>query len=123
MSVYYGNTKIGNAELERRGMFYRIRCNCKVPNGTRCCLWYIDEENTINLGTYVPDTGITASIRIKGPASGKLILKNKSDCKLTDVYYLQDLNDVYPILSNLNNLYLVRTDSHVGIAVKSQDPD
>lgn len=56
--VFAGETVVGNAELIREGLFYRIRCRCRLPADSMYRLQMTAGDIHRDLGICVPVDGV-----------------------------------------------------------------
>lgn len=63
--IYYCDQVVGNAHLEKQGLFYVIRCKCELPQNRLYKVFVALQENTIDLGICTrSDKGIGLVTRI-----------------------------------------------------------
>ena len=74
-SVYLGKEVVGQAAVEKSGLYYKISCRCDLPRGEIFRLTVDSGEKSCNLGVLVPKNGffsIEVSVPIKKLGSGEL---------------------------------------------------
>ena len=55
-SVFSGEEEIGKAQVQQQGLYYHIRCRCKMTGAVRYKLLVRCGENNLDLGLCVPHT-------------------------------------------------------------------
>lgn len=53
--IIWNGHSVGNAEISKNGMFYRIRCRCEFADKGRYRVWVTDGKNAVDLGLCVPE--------------------------------------------------------------------
>ena len=104
--VYFNDAIVGQVQLEKKGMYYRIYCRCEHVSDGEYTLVCAHDNQTIPLGTYVTANIMVTRAPIKNVAGGRFQLLDK-DNNESQLRYFNETESVYEILQNLPNLRLV----------------
>ena len=119
--VYFNQAVVGQVRLEKQGMYYRIRCSCKLSDNNEYMLCCIQDDHTARLGTYVSPNELIARVLIKHIGCGRFILIPKIK-DVQKIYHVQEAEGIYDILKNLPNLRLVfDNDGNAGVAITHRE--
>ena len=117
--IYQGDKVIGQARVEREGLYYRIRCRCH-PEGNEIC------RITLRCG------GLSENIGVCVPMDGAFGLEKKLPCKRLvsgkPEFFIREpkpkgtFAPVYPeepfaYMTRLKDAYLARREDQLGIYI------
>lgn len=120
--VTFEEIKVGDCLIEKEGLYYHVKCKCRLPLKDILNLWFVGENQEVNLGICVPDYGLTVRIPVKSLIGlhGRFVLRKKNNPE--KIYYLDDDENVYMLLKELPGLRLKRNNGRYGIVIiKDQD--
>ena len=121
--VYFNDAIVGQVQLEKQGMYYRIYCRCEHVSDGEYTLVCAHDNQTIPLGTYVTAKIMVTRAPIKNVAGGcfQLLDKNNNESQLR---YFNKTESVYEILQNLPNLRLViNQEGRAGVLIIHSEQD
>ena len=120
--VYRGDVPVGTVELEKQGMFYRIRCRCAVADKEEYLLCCVRDDGTAHLGIYRTGNELVVRAPIKEIGSGQFVLTEK-DPDLLPIFQLDDAESIITILKNLPYLQMVHRKGEVGVIIRYPEQD
>lgn len=115
------NRVVGHADVQRQGLFYVIRCSCRLYSNELLRVCIVSKSSHIKLGVLVPDAGQSvccsrvAESRIKDTIIQFVIEKyNVSN----DVLIQDEIIDPADLLTKLDDAYLRRNEGTWIVAFK-----
>ena len=123
--IYKGGEKIGKAEVNREGLYYRFRCHCNLPEGDIYRLYVTCGDRKEKLGIPIPGgDGFWLSVRLpvsrfsgEEPGFYAATIENKS--------WVPVLEDVpFPFISQLSDAVLEEKEGKMGLLIsEAEKPD
>ena len=112
-SIHFGEEVIGEATVEKQGLFYRIHCLCHI-SGSVPFRVTVKGDTDVDLGLCVPmdhDFGLNTSIPISKVGNGKLEFwaRPKHTVKKLDCVTVSP-DEPFSYLAKLKGAYLVSRD-------------
>ena len=121
--VYFNDAIVGQVQLEKQGMYYRIYCRCEHVSDGEYTLVCAHDNQTIPLGTYVTTNIMVTRALIKNVVGGRFQLLDK-DNNESQLRYFNKTESVYEILQNLPNLRLViNQEGRAGVLIIHPEQD
>ena len=116
-SIFSGDEEIGKAQVQRQGLYYHIRCRCRLTGEVRYKLLVSCGENTADLGLCVPqetDFGVDTKIPIKrlgeGSMSFHLVPKH-----MRGIFVPVSSDKPFDYICQLENARLAKCNGVVGV--------
>ncbi len=117
--VLLGGQSVGQAQVEKQGMYYRIHCRCRLSGEVAYKVQMEGKDNTHDLGLLVPENGafcLTTRIPIKQAGDGQLrFTAIPRGVKLPKNFVAIRADEPFAYLANLENAYLSRQNGVTGI--------
>ena len=118
-SITSGEENIGNVQVERQGLYYRISCRCKLTGCVRYNLLVVSGENTVDLGLCVPKDGVfgvDTSIPIKRVGEGTLTFYVRPRHSAIQGKFLRvSPDEPFAYIRRLQQAHLERVGDSIGI--------
>lgn len=120
--VFLGRHQLGTVTVKRVGLYYQFVCRCKLPENVLYRLRVSYDNVEENLGVLVPE-GEEFALNTKLPAkkfpegSPEFWICTSSESageKVIPVYP----DEPFVYISRLKDMYMVRKNGHLGLAVK-----
>ena len=123
--ICLGNEEVGQAYVERQGLYYHFRCRCQVQSGIICKVTVSCSGEHMNLGTLMPSGKgyvLTKNIPVSQFRSGIPAFWILPKRPQTQEVYV----DIYPeepfrYISKLENAYLDRRRGRTGIRIQANE--
>lgn len=61
--IFYYDKQIGQATVNKRGLYYEISCRCELPDKQIYRIIISTESSSINLGVYIPIDGCAGLVK------------------------------------------------------------
>ena len=118
-SVKFENAIVGQVEIVRKGMFYKISCHCRLPNIGRYRLYLNNETSVFDLGVLIPNTGdytLVTSIPMHRFGSTDVIFTVRSAQQVEmGVFVPVDSTKPFSLLAHLEHACYQAQNNMVGI--------
>lgn len=120
--IFFRENGVGTAEIEKKGLYYRFRCRCNLPEGKMYRLWADCDKGKVNLGICVPQEGefiLCTQIPIThiGEGSINMFVLEKDDASEDRTFPVSEENP-FGCLEKLDNAYLHTSNEEVQILIK-----
>lgn len=120
-AVMLGGEKIGKVMLDKEGLYYRLRCSCRLSGQVLCRLVAVSEAGELDLGTLVPDRGtfgMDTRVPVKKIGTGKLSFRAEpKHAEVTGVFVPIRPEEPFGYLTKLTNAYLQCRSGQAGIVI------
>ena len=123
--VYLGPEIIGEASVRREGLYYRIRCHCRLTGESLCRVTVRCGQTEENLGVLVPQDeafGLETRVPVKKLGEGNfrfsVVPRHKPLGGLLLPLYPEE---PFRYLSRLKNAYLENRSGQVSVVIKEPD--
>lgn len=124
--IKQGGQTVGQAEVTRQGLYYRIICRCSLSGAVICKVVAVWKDRREDLGVLVPDgTKFVLSFRMpvkragEGQPEFQLLPKHVS---MDDNFVPVRAEEPFAYLSRLENAYLAASHGQVGLIIRP-DPE
>jgi len=120
--VTFEESKVGDCQVEKEGLYYCVKCKCRLPLKEILYLWFVGDGQEVSLGICVPDQGLTARIPAKtlNAQQGSFVLKKQKDPE--KMYNLDDEENIFLLLKEPPRLRLKKGNGRYGmVIIKDQD--
>ena len=119
--IFSGGEAVGKASVQRQGLYYAIRCRCKLTGAIRYKLIASGGENTVDLGLCVPmgdRFGVDTKIPIKRLGEGALSFRlQPRHNELRGRFIPVSPEEPFRYIRQLQTAHLARQDGVVGIVI------
>lgn len=123
--VYLGNEVTGLAQVEKRGLYYRISCRCRLTGAVIYRLVVTCGDKDVKLGVFVPDAdafSTVTTIPIKHIGDGQMRFKIAPIHAPVEEHFIPlTATEPFAYISQLENAHLQRRDDTVGIVLRDSD--
>lgn len=121
-AVSFGNEQVGKVSVQRRGLYYRFRCRCRITGGAVYRVRVRCGEIQESLGILVPmegGFGLDTQIPVKRLGEGEMEFfmvpkYESSPVAIAPVYP----EEPFAYISRLKDAYLVRQNGELAIGIK-----
>ena len=121
-SVLSGEESVGTVWLRRQGLYYRIRCRCRLTGTVKYKLVAVCGENAVDLGLCVPYAdgfGTDVQIPIKQIGEGELRFRLiPKHGRLHGRFVPVSPDEPFSYIRQLQNAHLARQDGHIGVILE-----
>ena len=118
--IYLRDKVVGEAQVRREGLYYRIRCRCKLVEESLCRI----KVDSVSLGVLIPDgdffcldTKLPVK-RFENQNANFLIQPNRP--VLAGKFIPIKPEEPFSYIERLKNAYLARQDGQLGIVIKEE---
>ena len=123
--IYLGNEAVGQAWVRREGLYYRIRCACRLSGDTLCRVSVRCGQVEENLGIPVPQDGefrLETRIPVKKLGEGDFRFAVVPRHKPLDGLFVPLCpEEPFRYISRLKHAYLEKSKGQMGIVIKEPD--
>ena len=117
--VVLGSESIGTAEVMKQGLYYCIRCRCRLSGEVVYKVTVKCGDNTEDLGILVPENGafvLTARVPVKRLADGQLLFRAVPRHVEPDGMFVPvSADEPFQYLNRLENAFMVRCGEDPGL--------
>lgn len=120
-SVLLVGKKIGTADVEKRGLYYKIRCVCYL-DGREPVHIIVSAEREVDLGLCVPNGKhyeLNTSIPVKQVGEGELTFQAASKCRPLEMAVPVTADEPFQYIMRLKDAYCVRRKNQIYIGFKN----
>ncbi len=121
--IYMGDRPVGQAAVERQGLYYHIRCRCQLTGEILCKVVVSRGDRQESLGLLVPmaeEFGLETRLAVKKLGEGDLrfrVLPRHGE--LQGKFIPLSPEEPFRYLSKLKNAFLENRNGRVGVVIKS----
>ncbi len=123
--VYLGNQKAGTAQVEKKGLYYRISSRCRLTGAVIYKLVVTCGDKDVKLGVFVPDGdafSMVTTIPIKHIGDGQMQFKIvPRHAPVKEHFIPLTADEPFAYISQLEDAHLQRRDDTVGIVLRESD--
>ena len=120
--VFLGDKSVGNAQVAREGLYYRIRCSCHLSGETICRVLVRSEMTEESLGILVPKDGdfyLETRLPVKKLGTGDFrFLVVPRHKPMNGLFVPLCPQEPFRYLTELKTAYLHRKDGQIGVVIK-----
>lgn len=123
--VYSAGVVVGQTEVERRGLYYYIKCSCKFDKDGIYKVLVSGEEGTVNLGTCIPKVNgyfLEKKISVRSVGSSGLSFRIAEDEKTIDCGIVICEDKPFEWIDRLEECILVKQGVMLRVRLKERAP-
>ena len=125
--VFLDGKDVGKVQLEKFGLYYRIRCRCPVVSGSMYNLFVSPGKEHRRLGVCIPKDGYLCletkvPIKVLGNEELRFYLQRRNQENI-ELFIPVVQGERFPLLEKLENAYMTEQNGIMGIAFKSSRKD
>lgn len=122
--IFMGKEVVGTANVERQGLYYLFRCQCRLSGAVMCRVMVSCNGHHENLGTLIPmgdGFGLKTKLAVKrlgkGPFQFRVMPKHRrGEGEFIAVYP----EEPFAYLTRLQNAFLEVRNGQIGVVIEKQ---
>ena len=123
--ILLGGEPVGQAAVEKQGLYYRIFCRCRLTGEVMYRVWVTCGEQTQNLGLLAPDGdgfSLTARLPVSRLGKGQAVFTARPrHGELAGKFVPLSPETPFAYLHRLENAFLERRNGQLGVIIREEN--